>query len=163
MQVFIAHGLIIRYIIAMLENRLSVRLMNIWEKLAELNPPPSFAQFNIAPVSDIWQQCATFKVEPNAGDGNHALTIDFVGDSLQKLLPDMRSGGRITTKSMNMQLKKYLSGLAEVVNDCKTLVNSGTLVGQNNKMVKYRVCLLPFTDKNAKVAYIVVGFSWIEC
>ncbi len=147
----------------MLENRLSVRLSNIWEKLAELNPPPMFAQFNIAPISDIWQQCATLKIEPNIGDGNYCFTLDFIGDVAKKLLPNITQGQRITTKSMNMQLKKYLGDIAGVITECKTLLNSGTIVGQNNKIVKYRTCLLPFTDKNAQVVYIVVGFSWIEC
>jgi hypothetical protein len=148
----------------MMENRLTVRLTNMWEKLAEFSPPPMFAQFNTAPISDIWQQCATLKIEPSASsETNFTMIVEFMGDLAQKLLPDFREGARIGSKSMSMQAKKYLSGIGEVINECKTIINSGSLVGHNNKMVKYRVCLLPFTDKNAKVAYIVVGFSWIEC
>ena len=148
----------------MMEKRLAERLINMWQKLAEITPLPLFSQFNRASISDIWQQCAILKIEPSINsDTNYSIIIDFMGDLVQKLLPDLHEGARIGTKSMSIQAKKYLSGIGEVVNDCKPVINGGSLVGHNNKMVKYRVCLLPFTDKNAKVAYIVVGFSWIEC
>jgi hypothetical protein len=146
------------------EQRLSTRMVTMWDKLAELTPPPMFAHFNKNAISDIWQQCAVLRIEPKAAESDiYEMTIDFLGDLAKKLLPDYRVGQRITTKTMNVQAKKYLADIGRVVKECQTLINSGSVIGTNNKMVKYRVCLLPFTDKNNEVAYIVVGFSWIEC
>jgi hypothetical protein len=146
------------------EQRLSTRMVTMWDKLAEMTPPPMFAQFNKNALSDIWQQCAVLRVEPKAAESEiYEMTVDFLGDLTKKLLPELRTGQRITTKTMSMQAKKYLSDIGQVITHCQTLINSGSVIGTHNKMVKYRVCLLPFTDKNAQVAYIVVGFSWIEC
>jgi hypothetical protein len=146
------------------EQRLSTRMVTMWDKLAELTPPPMFAQFNKNAISDIWQQCAVLKIEPKGAQSDiYEMTIDFLGDLAKKLLPDYRAGQRITTKTMNLQAKKYFADIGQVITNCETLVNSGAVIGTNSKMVKYRVCLLPFKDKNDTVTYIVVGFSWIEC
>lgn len=145
------------------EQRLTVRLTGIWDKLAECNPPPAFAQFNIATISDVWHQCGVLKINPSEDNNVINFNVDFMGDKVQKLLPDFRQGGRLSNKNMSQQAKKYLSQLNLVVQDQVTVVNQGTVVGQNNKIIKYRTCLLPFSDKNAKVAYIIVGFSWLEC
>jgi hypothetical protein len=145
------------------EQRLTIRLTGIWDKLAECAPPPAFAQFNIASISDIWQQCCVLKINPSEVSNNISFNIEFIGDNVKKLLPDFRIGSRFSVKNMSMQAKKYLNQLTMVVNEQVTLINQGTVVGANNKIIKYRVCLLPFSDKNAKIAYIIVGFSWLEC
>ncbi len=146
------------------EKRLSQRLVRMWDKLAELHPPPMFAHFNQAAISDIWQQCAILEVTPGAESLEQlSLKFEYIGDDARLVLTDAQEGKRFTAGTTGRSLKKMFKGLDEVVFGKQTIVNSGSLVGTNNKVLKYRVCLLPFTDNSGHVINIVVGFSWIEC
>lgn len=148
----------------MLEQRLSVRLVKMWDKLAELNPPPMFSHMNQATISDIWQQCAVLRIEPSGAD-NHdpAFVFDYIGDKSRILLPNVHEGRLLRMNTLNRELKKYLELLPETLNTITTTVTSGMIVGTHNKMIKYRISLLPFTNNSGSVSHIMVGFSWIEC
>jgi hypothetical protein len=148
----------------MLEQRLSVRLAKMWDKLAELNPPPMFSHMNQATISDIWQQCAVLRIEPNGENSNDpAFVFDYIGDKSRALLPNIHEGRILRMNTVDREVKKYLEALPEVIRTITTVVTSGTLVGARNKMIKYRISLLPFTNNSGAVSHIMVGFSWIEC
>lgn len=146
------------------DRRLSTRLTNLWEKLSELHPPPLFAQLNQAAISDIWQQCAVLRVEPSdSAASSVTLVFEFLGDDVRRILSNVKEGIPYMRNSMPPALKKMLADVDAVCESTRTTVTSGTLVSPNNKVLKFRVCLLPFTNQSGAVANIVVGFSWIEC
>lgn len=144
------------------EQRVTNRLVKTWDKLAELTPPPMFAQFNQSAISDIWQQCAVLEIQPS--DGEHiSFMFDYIGDKAKELMPKSREGRSYNRKTIDRSLKKFLNRLDESVVQKVTVVNQGSVVNERSKVVKYRICLLPFKDKTDNVTHIVVGFSWIEC
>lgn len=144
------------------DKRLTTRMVKVWDKLAELQPPPLFAQFNYNTISDIWQQCAVLSVNPSAND-NISFNIEFMGDKAAEIMVNQKEGGKLTTKTFDRTYKKMLSGIAQSVSDQEVKINSGSTVSQGNKVLKYRVCLLPFSDGHQNVTHIIVGFSWMQC
>jgi hypothetical protein len=149
----------------MMEQRLSARLVGMWDKLAELNPPPMFAQMNQASISDIWPQCAVIRVEQVAIPPQESLfAFEYIGDKSRSLLPNVQEGKMVRLGELNRETKKFLETLPDTIGNVTTMVNSGTLAGgRNNKLIKYRICMLPFTNPSKAVSHIMVGFSWIEC
>jgi hypothetical protein len=149
----------------MLEQRLSSRLVGIWDKLAELNPPPMFAQMNRATISDIWPQCAVIRIEQAAESPQDTLfAFEYIGEKSRSLLPAIQEGQMVRLRELNRETKKYLETLPETIDNITTMVNSGVVAGgRNNKLIKYRICMLPFTNTSKAVSHIMIGFSWIEC
>ena len=45
--------------------------------------------------------------------------------------------------------------------DPKPLVDIGQFISENNKVVKFRSCLLPF-GKDGVVTHVLAGLSWRE-
>ncbi len=145
------------------EQRLTHRMVKMWDKLAALTPPPMFAQFNQGRLSDVWQQCAVLQIEPGSQNDNLTVLFEYVGDKAKALVPSKDEGKRMSKNSLDRNMKKYLAKLEDSVSQKMTIVNNGTLVNDRSKVVKYRTCLLPFTDSDGNVTHIIVGFSWIEC
>ncbi len=136
----------------------------MWNRLAELEPPPMFTHFNRAVIEDIWKQCAVVHVESRYYDPDYfTLKFDYVGNLVAELLPDMQENIPFHSHIMNRQLKKLLKGFDHVIDHQESVVNSGTMIGRSSKIIKYRACLLPFTNTSREVVYIIVGFSWMEC
>ncbi len=144
------------------DKRLTTRMVKVWDKLAELQPPPLFAQFNYNTISDIWQQCCVLSVNP-VTDDNISFNIVFLGDKAGEVMTDQSEGGKLTPKTFDKMYKKMLSGIAECVDDREVKINTGSTVNYANKVLKYRVCLLPFSDSHDNVTHIIVGFSWMQC
>lgn len=148
----------------MLEQRLTIRLVTMWDKLAELNPPPLFAQLNKGSISDIWPQCAVIRLEQVGVDANDPLlAFDYIGDKSRSLLMNIHEGKMMRFNGLNRETKKFLEDVPNVIHTVNTIITSGTLAGIRNKLIKYRICLLPFTNTTGDVSHIMVGFSWIEC
>jgi hypothetical protein len=149
----------------MMEQRLSSRLVSMWDKLAELNPPPMFAQMNKNAISDVWSQCAVVRVEQAATSPQDTLfAFEYIGDKSRSLLANIQEGRMVRLGELNRETKKFLETLPETISNITTIVNSGTLAGgRNNKIIKYRICMLPFTNTSKAVSHIMIGFSWIEC
>ena len=148
----------------MFEQRLTIRLVAMWDKLAELNPPPLFAQLNKSLISDIWSQCAVIRLEQSGADINDLLlAFDYIGDKSRHLLINVSEGKMLRFNGLNRETKKFLEDVPNVIHSVSTIITSGTLAGIRNKLIKYRICLLPFTNPAGNVSHIMVGFSWIEC
>jgi hypothetical protein len=147
-----------------MEQRLSVRLVKIWEKLAELHAPPMYAHVNKNTISDVWSQCAVIRLEPSAKESEDPLFVfDYIGDKSRTLLPNIHEGRLLRMNSLSREVKKFLEDLPKTIASIATTITTGTLAGSRSKMIKYRICLLPFTDNSGDVSHIMVGFSWIEC
>jgi hypothetical protein len=145
------------------DKRLTTRMVKVWDKLSELQPPPLFAQFNYNSVSDLWQQCAILTVNPASHIEDVTFTIMYLGDKAAELMVNKREGSRLTPQSFARSYKKMLAGITDCVEHRSVVINEGSTVNHESKVLKYRVCLLPFADNHQHVTHIIVGFSWMEC
>ncbi|TAE35030.1 MAG: hypothetical protein EAY65_00190 [Alphaproteobacteria bacterium] len=151
------------------EQRLTVRLVDIWEQLRHERPPPPYEQWNSAKISDLWQKCIAMRVEPHQRTASELVVRTlFVGQQLNVIMPTLRAEECYQMHILDHDMKKLFSPITSVVQSQKSIAHDGTFVSKNNTLVKYRCCFLPFSDSKkyteggANVHYIVAGFSWIH-
>jgi hypothetical protein len=142
----------------MTERRLVVRLRKYWDFLRGEDNLPNYAKFNKSAIDDVLQSCILcsvahsgksmmFKYEYLGKDAVDAFGIDLTGQYAANT--DRRIPGVNFLKFMTkaIESKDFTSAQGQFVND-------------NNKIVKYRDCILPFLDSHGNIAYLVVGLSW---
>lgn len=121
---------------------------------------PSFSQFNSSAISDIWQQCVLFVVQPMSERG---ITLNFheVGDKLQGIYNKSMLGTSFNPAHRHFQGASIVGKVDKMLADLAPLLDSGQFVNSNGKVVKYRSCLLPF-GKGGVVTHVIAGLSWRE-
>ena len=145
----------------MFEQRLTFRLQAHWDTTRREAVMPEFGQFNVGPISDIWQQCMLFTVQPSAPGAPAAVQFYKIGDGLRKLYSQDPTGMTVTTAQKHFEGAKIVARMADIIDNPRAMVEDGQFVNARGKMVKYRSCLLPF-GKDGKVTHIVTGLSWKE-
>jgi hypothetical protein len=146
----------------MIQHRLTERLAAHWNLLRKDNILPDFSQFNPSAITDIWQNCVLFTVQPTAAGTMPMLGFKAIGDKLSPLF-----GKELIGKIVNFS-QKHFHGAAiirrtgEVIENPAPLFDEGQFVTSNSKVVKFRSCLMPFGSKDGRITHIVVGLSWRE-
>lgn len=144
----------------MVEHRLTDRLTSYWTLIKRDLPMPDFAQFNISALSDIWQQCILFTVNPSAPGQSTSVNFYMLGEKTKALYGDMAG------RSMHAGVKHYQNAsivrrMDDMIAAPQIMYDEGQFVNDRGKIVKYRSCLLPF-GREGKVTHILAGLSWRE-
>lgn len=141
------------------ERRLVNRLKNYWDMLRGESDIPNFAKFNSAQIADMWQNCMSFSVTLTAGR-KKMYQCNFVGENVSAGF-----GKDLKDRYVSSHDKRILPGanLTEAMDDAVDnrlfVLSAGQFVNFQNKIVKYRDCIMPFGDDN-NVTNVVVGISW---
>jgi len=141
------------------EQRLVVRLQNYWDSVRKEELMPEYIKFNNNSIFDLWESCMVFKVA-SAGE-RYVYQCNFVGEDLK-----IGFGKDLENRYVTDNDKRLLPGsnLAEFMNKCvvgkKVIISQGQFVNFENKIVKYRDCILPFCDNTERVSHLIVGISW---
>lgn len=144
----------------MSERRMVNRLKSYWESLRKQNELPIFEHFNQNSVADMWDSCLSFNVTSSSG-GKKMYQCNFVGNDLNKAF-----GKDLKDRYVSSADKRVLPGanLMESLDnsvDSKVFVlSAGQFVNSDHKIVKYRDCVMPFTNFEGTVTNLVVGISW---
>lgn len=142
----------------MMEKRLTVRMSELWESVAKGEPPPEYVRFNPSSIQDIWPQCFALKFEPGASGGR----IEYIGKQIVSLFAGLKEGSHLSPQMKIFPAAQLIRRFPEVVTDHAILTDEGQFVNNNNKVVKYRSCLLPFGSKEGGITHVVMGISWRE-
>lgn len=140
----------------MMEKRLTVRMIDLWELTSKGEPPPEFLKFNTGSIQDIWQQCISLSIEPN-GNGK----IIHLGKQIAPFFTGMKEGSHLNAQMKVFPGARMIKHVPDILVSYATLTDEGQFVGSNNKVVKYRSCLLPFGNKDG-VTHVILGVSWRE-
>ncbi len=143
------------------ELRLTDRLTSYWNNIKKDNVIPEFAQFNSSAVSDLWQQCILFTVHPTTEGRTPTLSFYQVGDAVKSLYKGDVVGQPFNPAQRHFQGAAVVRKIDEMLANPQPIVDMGQFVGPNNKIVKYRSCLLPF-GKGGVVTHVIAGLSWRE-
>ncbi|MAR56134.1 MAG: hypothetical protein CMM93_03030, partial [Rickettsiales bacterium] len=84
-----------------------------------------------------------------------------VGDQVRKMYQEDVVGKVLTPHHTSFKGANIIKRIDEVVAEPKPVFDDGQFINKNNKLVKYRSCLLPFGKSN-EVSHVVVGLSWRE-
>lgn len=142
----------------MMEQRLTVRMTMLWESIAQGDPPPNYVKFNPGVIADIWPQCFTLAFDPGASGGK----IEYIGRQLAPLFKGLKEGSHFSPQMKVFPAARLIKHVPDVLSTHSTLTDEGQFVNANNKVVKYRSCLLPFGNKIKGITHVVMGISWRE-
>ncbi|MDX1974977.1 MAG: PAS domain-containing protein [Rickettsiales bacterium] len=142
----------------MQEQRLTLRLKTYWELIRKTNDQPDIMQFNSAVVEDLWPNCLKVSV---AGQGKyHVFKYDYMGDPLVKLYGTDLSGQIVERASSDFAGMVINAKLEKVANEGVPMLDEGHFITRKGQMIKYRSCLLPFSNKKGNLTHIIVGISY---
>lgn len=144
----------------MIEQRLNDRLKKYWELLKQEDSMPVFSKFNSSAIDDVWGHCVLFAVNKAVG-AEKSYTFYRMGDKVKNLYKEDLTGNTLKAKQRMFKGAAIIKRIDEVVREGNPIEDSGQFVSQDNKVVKFRSCLLPFGNKN-EVTHIVAGLSWRE-
>lgn len=142
------------------DHRLTDRLTNYWNLIRKDAVMPEFAHFNMSALSDIWQQCILFTVQPAASGSPASVSFYMLGDQVKSIYGDM-SGRTMHSGMKHFQGASIVRRMDEVIASPQIILDQGQFVNDRSKIVKYRSCLLPF-GKDGKVTHVLAGLSWRE-
>lgn len=139
-------------------HRLTDRLTNYWTLLKRDQPMPDFAQVNLSTISDIWQQCILFTVNPGTPP-----TVNFylLGEQAKRIYQNDMSGRAMNPGMKHFQGAAIVRRMDEVLARPEPIYDQGQFVNERSKIVKYRSCLLPF-GRDGQITHILAGLSWRE-
>ena len=146
----------------MRDQRLSDRLTSYWNDIRGDAEMPDFSRLNSSTISEIWQQCILFTVQ-HSDDGKSAPTLSFynIGEKLEPIYGKNLFGKMFSAQRRHFQGANIITKINVMIQRPKPLFEEGEFVNENNKLVKYRSCLLPF-GTNGVVTHVVAGLSWKE-
>jgi hypothetical protein len=146
----------------MQEQRLTVRLTSYWNLIRKEAPIPQFAQFNEGVIDDLWPNCFLFVGQPPVA-GKQAFRIQRVGYKLESLFGQDFLGKEVSRPTFRTFGNGKIALRAEEACGSRVPVeDEGSYVNAQNKVVKYRACLLPFAADPEKLSHIIAGISWRE-
>ncbi len=144
----------------MQEKRLTKRLIAYWEQLRKEQPMPLWEQFNSAAFTDIWQHCCGWSVEAGK-TGLNVYTYTYVGHAVKEALGgDDPTGQRFTGDLTHFPGARIVKRIDQTVKERFPLIDEGQFINPDNRLIKFRSCLLPFATKREGVVQVVMGLSW---
>lgn len=144
----------------MYEKRLTQRLTRYWDTLKKEETMPPFQKFNPSAIDDIWDHCLLLAVNDNNPD---KLSYSYyrMGDKVKGLYKGDVIGQTVNPKMKGSQGAGIVKKVGEVLENPEPFYDNGQFINGNNKVVKFRSCMLPF-GSNGHVTHVIVGLSWRE-
>lgn len=142
----------------MLEQRLTYRLIQYWERLRRDQPLPVIEWFNPAVVQDLWPQC--LKLTVFSMKDAYSYHYEYVGEALITMFGKNLSGERISSSMIHSPGFNILAKLDHVIQHPTPAIEEGQFINNHSKIVKYRCCLLPFGPNITQITHCIIGISW---
>jgi hypothetical protein len=141
------------------ERRLVNRLKSYWDLSRGSAELPLFSHFNKSTIEDIWKNCILVSV---TNSGRQILyKYDHVGESaVEAFGKDLTGIYASSYEKSLMHGSNLLKYLDKSVEERSFLVSQGQFVNAEDKIIKFRDCILPFVDTQNNVSNLVIGLSW---
>lgn len=144
------------------EKRLTDRLEKYWELVKGAASLPSFHKFNTHAITDIEDFCIVFEVRRT--DNAFNLIFKFIGREIEQAFGKNLLGEYINKGNENHYIPgiNLINAMKQSYNEKQPLKSSGQFINKNNKLIKYRDGIYPFSDNQKDITHLVVGFSFKE-
>ncbi len=143
-----------------MEQRLTFRLTTYWNKIKGDRELPHIEQFNQQSVSDLWENCMIVEILEEAP---LTYNINYLGKNLHGFIGNNQTSIRFNINSTpNKPLQKLIKKLADniTLKKVEAINEEGTFTNHQNKVIRYRSCLLPFNKGKEKITNCIIGISW---
>ena len=137
------------------ERRINLRLLSYWEKLRRDRPMPAPEELNPDDLPDLWPSCFIIGFpEPGKKTCHYDHLGQFIVDAYNNGLIRGDSGVMVSPSP-----QKTIEQFSQVIETCKPLVQEGEFINHNEKIVKYRQCLLPL-GRDGQIEAVFGGMSF---
>ncbi len=140
------------------DKRLTHRLIQYWDSLRKDHPMPDIAWFNSSAIEDVWSQCFKLKVEIT-GVNKALYYYDYVGSAIVEAYGKNLTGETVHAASRHFPGARIISKVDNLLTNPTPIQEEGSFVNTQNKVVKFRSCILPFGKEDGRVTHIVGGVS----
>lgn len=142
------------------KQRINEYLYSYWESKRNGKPYPSEDDIDPAELSDIWDSCFLVKYNEHLTDENE-FTYLYLGSTLLEAY----GGSDETSHDICMRLifpssMSLVHKFREIVSSGKPATEEGEFLNVKKLLVKYRSNMLPLSDRNGKIRYIIGGMKW---
>lgn len=144
----------------MIEQRLTDRLTKYWDLIRKDAPYPPLESFNSAAVDDMWSNCMLLAVSKTE-TGEKSYTYYRMGERVKALYGSEVIGLSLKSKHRMFKGAEVVKRIDDIIADPKPIYDAGQFVNPDNKVVKFRSCMLPF-GKDNHVTHVIAGISWRE-
>lgn len=143
----------------MQEKRLSERLVSHWRRRKAGAFLPEFVSFAPEALEDsVWSHCCVFDVQKR---GNKwVCTVNQAGEQIQRAVGRDITGEIIPVGYGQFQPVRLVNKLEGVIMSAEPLYDAGHFTNDQQRIIKFRSCLLPFGRGNS-VSQLVLGMSWM--
>ncbi|MEQ1705954.1 MAG: PAS domain-containing protein [Rickettsiales bacterium] len=144
------------------DNRLTARLTSYWENLKKDDIVPDFKKNNPARIADLWEQCFVLSLLPN---NFNYYKYEYIGDKIKKLYGEDVTGTMVNignSKFPNSVIMPKLQAIKSLSDMKSPTEDSGQMVQNSGKIIKYRSVLLPFGNEKSGLTHIIAGISHRE-
>ncbi|HEU5048105.1 MAG TPA: PAS domain-containing protein [Rickettsiales bacterium] len=144
------------------EKRLTQRLTEYWDRLRNEAPLPQIERFNHGALEDVIGKCCLWRVEIRDPSAKTRLyTYEFVGAEMQQIIGSSDLiGTTLSPHFKDFPAARIMGKIGNAVENAAIVVDEGQFVNTNNKVIKYRSCLLPFGTQDGRVTNVLLGISW---
>lgn len=142
------------------EKRLVNRLHKFWQMMKQEDEEiPEFSKFNQNKIADMWENCVLFSV---VNDGLVKMYhCEYVGLNLKSAFGKDLTGKYTNSKNQyEPPGRKFIEYLDKCLADKEFIMSQGSFVNDEDRIVKYRDCIMPFRSYDGKITHIVAGVSW---
>ncbi|MFW0776470.1 MAG: PAS domain-containing protein [Rickettsiales bacterium] len=121
------------------ERRLTVRLLAYWERLRRGKVMPTEEDIDPDDIEDLWENCFLVHVtDIDKPDYNYTYLGKAIDEAYRGHLSESEASGMVCPQAKWLK-EHYL----KIVETRKPIVEEGEFTNLNNKIVKFRQCLLP--------------------
>ena len=147
----------------MLEKRLTARLLSYWDILRKEQVMPEFAALNFSKIDDIRPYCMVLTLEPGVDADNRDYQVKEMGTKLVTLYGENLTGKNIHKNNSQTKASALLRHAGKIITAPAPLEDDGKFINPQNKVVRYRSCLIPFGNPSTQeVTHVLAGRTWRE-
>lgn len=140
------------------ERRLAYRLIAYWKKLNREPGLPDIRQFNAKSMGESWESC--LRVGMQEMNKTRAYKYEYMGPEIVKAYGKDLTGQTVTPSIRAIPGANVIKKLDASIPMHEPVLEQGALINNDDKMIKYRSCILPFGDKNFNLSHAIIGLSW---
>ena len=141
------------------DKRLTTRLISYWDQIRKQRVMPEIVMLNPASIEEMWKQCFLLAVLPSNQD-TRQYNYEYMAPQIIEAYGRNLTGQIVNIKARTFPGSKVISKVDELILKPAPVIEEGQFVSENNKIVKFRSCLLPFGKESGEVTHIVGGVSW---
>jgi len=138
------------------ESRLTSRLIKYWKSLKGINNVPLEKNIDNTLISDLWDNCFILRVH----EINRSIDYryDYIGKNIcEAYTKDLSRGDNIL---INLEASGLHEKYIEIIRLKRPIEHQGTYINNNDKIIKFRQCMIPFSSDGKNVTTIIGAMNY---